>query len=168
MTAPETTAPAAPAAPVAPSILSASALTLKAPEGSHWSFEEVKTGKGTQTLGKENPLLVWDDLEKMRAHYGDAGLLAVADGTSLRVSFQNIIRRAVAGGKATPDDVAKAQIEFKPGKRVVGESTPASRVARAAKSAVETGGISEDTLTKFLEAVKAGKMSDADLNALVG
>lgn len=157
------TAPAAPAAPV-----DRGQLTLAAPEGAHWSFEEVKTDKGTKSLGKENPLLVWDDLDKARAHYTDEGIRSVLDGTSLRVSFQNIVRRAIAGGKMTLDQIAQAQIDFKPGKRVVGESTPASRSARAAKAAVESGAIQEDTLAAFLEAVKSGKMSNDDLKALIG
>jgi len=141
--------------------------TLAAPEGAHWSYEEVKTDKGTKSLGNDNPLLVWDDLEKMRAHYGDEAVLSIADGTSLRVSFQNIIRRGRAGDK-TPDDIAKAQLEFKPGKRVVGESTPASRVARQAKAVAESGQVSEDNLSKLLEAIKSGKLSNEEIGQLVG
>lgn len=144
----------------------ATSITVAAPEGAHWGFEEVKTEKGTKSLGAENPILIWDDLEKMRAYYGDAGLLAVADGTSLRVSFQNIIRRQRAADK-TLDDIAKAQLEFKPGKRTVGESTPASRSARAAKNAVESGAIGEDTMSKFLEALKSGKLKEADVASLI-
>ena len=152
-------------------------LSIAAPEGSHWSFEEVKTDKGTKSLGKENPLLVWDDLDKGREFYGDEGIRAIMDGTSLRVSFQNIVRRHAASAAAkvaegkdpgnVQDEMAKAQIEFRPGKRVVGESTPASRAARAAKGAVEAGNITEDNLTKLLEAIKSGKLTDADVGALV-
>jgi hypothetical protein len=151
--------------------------TVAAPEGSHWSNEEVKTDKGTKSLGKENPLLVWDDLDKAREFYGDEGLKAILDGTSLRVSFQNIVRRHAASAAAkaaegkpienVTDEMAKAQIEFRPGKRVVGESTPASRSARLAKAAVEAGNVTEDSLTKLLEAVKSGKLTDADIGALV-
>jgi hypothetical protein len=158
----------APTAPAAPPIdYSTQQLTLTAPEGAHWSYEEVKTDKGTRSLGTNFPLLVWDNLDKMREKYGDDGVLAVADGTSLRVSFQNIVRRAASANK-TFDEMAKTQIEFKPGKRVVGESTPASRVARTAKAAVEAGGVSEDNLTKLLEAIKGGKFSDEDIKSLVG
>lgn len=153
------------------------ATSLAAPEGAHWSYEEVKTDKGSKSLGKENPLLVWDDEDKAREFYGAPGILAILDGTSLRVSFQNIVRRhaAAAAAKAAEgkdvgnpqDDMAKAQLEFRPGKRVVGESTPASRVARAAKAATEAGNVSEDNLSKLLEAIKSGKLTDADVGALV-
>lgn len=156
--APETAAPKAPNNP--------GTLTLAAPDGAEWSFEEVKTDRGTSSLGKENPVLVWKNLDKMRAHYGDEALLNIANGTSLRVSFQNIIRRGHAAGK-TYNGIGQLQIDFKPGKRVVGESTPAGRVARQARAAIEASGVSEDSLSKLLEAIKSGKMSEADINALV-
>ncbi len=139
--------------------------TKVAPEGSHWVYEEVKTDKGTKSLGNENPLLVWDDLDKARAHYGDEKILGVLDGTSLRVSFQNIIRRGRAGDKSV-DDIAQAQLDFKPGTRTVGESTPASRVARAAKAAVGEGGATEDQVLKMLELLKSGKLKPEELDAL--
>lgn len=140
--------------------------TVQAPEGAEWAYEELKTDKGTKSLGSDNPILVWKDLEKMREFYGDEGVLAIADGTSLRVSFQNIGRRMRSNEKNTIDDIAKAQVEFRPGKRVVGESTPASRSARAAKQAVESGAIAEDDLAKLLEAVKSGKLKADDITAL--
>lgn len=138
--------------------------TVAAPEGSHWAYEEVKTNKGTESLGTENPILVWDDLDKARAVYGDEGITAVLDGTSLRVSFQNIVRRGTASKKTT-DEIAELQVKFRPGKRVVGESTPASRVARAAKAAV-TEGVNEDAVLKMLELIKSGKLTEEDMLAL--
>jgi len=139
--------------------------TKAAPEGARWAYEEVKTDKGTKSLGNDNPILVWEDLDKARAYYGDEKVLGVLDGTSLRVSFQNIIRRGRAGDKSV-DDIAQAQLDFKPGTRQVGESTPASRVARAAKAAVADGGANEDQVMKLLEALKSGKLSGADIDAL--
>lgn len=139
--------------------------TIEAPAGAHWSYEEVKTEKGTKSLGNDNPLLVFDSVEGLKEKYGDEGLLAIADGTSLRVSFQNIIRRMKVAGKS-PDEMAKAQLEFKPGKRTVGESTPASRSARVAKAAVESGAVNEDQLTKLLEAIKSGKLKPEEVDAL--
>lgn len=138
--------------------------TVPAPDGAEWSYEEVKTTKGTESLGKENPILVWHDLDKLRSYIGDDGLLAVADGTSLRVSYQNIVRRGLAGKKSI-DEVAKLQVDFRPGKRVVGESTPASRVARQAKAAVEAG-VDEDKIAKLLELAKSGKLTDDVLEAI--
>lgn len=139
-------------------------LTVVAPPGSHFTSESVKTDKGTKNLG-EVPLLVWDELDQMKMFYGDEGVLAIADGTSLRVSFQNIARRFKAANK-TDDEIAKAQIDFRPGKRSVGATTPASRVARAAKTVVEKGANADD-IEKLLDAIAAGKLSGADLSALV-
>lgn len=142
-----------------------SELTVQAPSGAHFEFEEVKTAKGTQTLG-DVPILVWDSLDAMRAFYGDEGVLAVADGTSLRVSFQNIARRFRAAKEPkSDDDIAKAQVDFRPGKRAVGQSTPQSRAASAAKKAVEKTGGSE-AVTKLLEDIASGKLSAADVEAL--
>lgn len=142
-----------------------SELTVQAPSGSHFEFEEVKTAKGTQTLG-DVPILVWDSLDAMRAFYGDDGVLAVADGTSLRVSFQNIARRFRAAKEPkSDDDIAKAQVDFRPGKRAVGQSTPQSRAASAARKAVEKVGGS-DAVTKLLEDIASGKLSAADVESL--
>jgi len=141
------------------------ALTLAAPAGAHWSMEEVKTARGTQSLG-DVPILVWDDHDKFLACYGDEAVLAVADGTSLRVSFQNIARRYVAADKSM-DEIAKAQIDFRPGKRQGGASTPASRASRLARTAVEKSSNSA-AIEKLLEKIASGELSDADLAALVG
>lgn len=140
---------------------------LNAPEGSEWRYEEVKTDRGTKSLGNDNPILVWTDLDKAREFYGDDKLLSVLDGTSLRVSFQNIIRRGRADEKKTTDDIAKSQVEFRPGTRVVGESTPKSRVARAAGALAESGTVSEDQIMKLLEAIKSGKVKGDEIDALV-
>ena len=133
----------------------ASSLTVEAPAGSHWEFEEVKTKHGKDTLGPR-PILVWDSVDGARAYYGEEGILRILDGTSARVSMQSIARRMAIAGKSD-DEIAKAQVEFRPGTRVVGESTPVSRAARAARSAAEKlGGESGDAIAKFLEKVAAG------------
>jgi hypothetical protein len=142
-----------------------SPLSTAAPSGAHFEYEEVRTKGGTVKLG-EVPILVWDSLDSAVAFYGEAGLLAIADGTSLRVSFQNIARRARQANK-TDDDIAQAQVGFRPGKRQVGESTPGSRVAKAAKQAVDKGG-DADAIEKFLAKVAAGEFSAEDLAALAG
>lgn len=140
-------------------------LTIAAPAGAHFSMEEVKTARGTQSLG-EVPLLVWDDKDAFDAYYGDEAVLAIADGTSLRVSFQNIARRYTQAEKSM-DEIAKAQIDFRPGKRQGGASTPASRASRLARTAVEKSSNSA-AIEKLLEKIASGELSDSDLAALVG
>lgn len=137
--------------------------TLTPPSGSHFESEEVKTAKGTQSLG-EVPLLVWDNHQAMVAYYGEEGVLAIADGTSLRVSFQNIARRFKAANK-TDDEIAKAQIDFRPGKRHVGASTPQSRVVKTAKAAAEKIG-DADAVAALLAQIESGKITLADVKAL--
>ena len=104
--------------------------STQAPEGAEWSWEEVKTKRGTESLGLV-PILVWRDHDRMVEHYGIPALLDMADGTSLRVSFQSIARRHVQAGKSL-DDAAKAMIEFKPGKRGPSESTQAKCLLKLA------------------------------------
>jgi len=140
-----------------------SALTVKAPEGARFDFEEVKTAGGTKSLG-DKPMLVWFDIDKARAYYGDEGLCRILDGTSLRVSFQNIARRYTIAAKSD-DDIAKAQIEFRPGKRVIGESTPKSRVQRLVGQAVEKGA-DPDAIEKLLAKVLSGQLSNDDIAAM--
>lgn len=140
-------------------------LTVTAPDGAHFEFDEVKTARGEKSLG-EVPILVWDDLEKAAEFYGVDSILAILDGTSLRVSFQGIARRMAVGEK-TADDIAKAQVEFRPGKRQVGASTPESRARRAAAAAVEKSG-NADAITALLQKIAAGEISADDLQALVG
>lgn len=154
------TAPAA--APVA---AEPKVLLTSAPEGSEFKSEEVRTAKGTQSLG-EVPILVWHNLQKMVEYYSEEGVLSMADGTSLRVSFQNIGRRLRSAGKSD-DEIKDAQIRFKPGKRQVGESTPASRAARSAKAAVEKTGNAE-AIEKLLAKIASGELSNEDLQALAG
>lgn len=140
-------------------------LQIAAPSGARFEFEEVKTAKGAESLGHV-PILIWDDLTAATAHYGEEGIRDVLDGTSLRVSFQNIARRFKANGKSD-EEIAQAQINFKPGKRAGGVSTPASRAARLAKSATEKVGGS-DAIEKLLEKINSGEISADELTALVG
>lgn len=134
-----------------------SSLTVQAPQGSHFEFEEVKTKHGKDTLGPR-PILVWDSVQDAAAYYGDEGILRILDGTSTRVSFQSIARRMAIAGKSD-DEIAKAQVDFRPGTRVVGESTPVSRAARAARAASEKlGGESGDAIAAFLEKVANGEI----------
>lgn len=138
---------------------------VDAPTGAHFENEEVKTAKGQQSLG-EVPILVWDDIEAARAFYGDEGIKNVLDGTSLRVSFQSIARR-YRMAKKSDNDIKKAQVEFRPGSRQGGVSTPVSRARRKAESAAEKLS-NPDALSAFLEKVASGEISEADLVALSG
>lgn len=140
------------------------AVTVAAPAGSHFESEEVRTQRGEKSLG-EQPILVWDDLAAARTHYGDEGIINSLDGTSLRVSFQSIARRFAMAGK-TADDIAKAQVEFKPGKRQGGVSTPVSRARNMAAKAADKLGEKGDLVATFLARVAAGEISDEDLAAL--
>lgn len=132
-----------------------SELTYPAPTGAHFEMDEVKTAKGTKSLGLV-PILTWDDLSAAREHYGDEALLNVLDGTSLRVAFQSIARRGVTGNKSL-DDIAKAQVEYKPGKRTAQPTTPEGRAAKAARSA--SAKVDPDALAAFLEKVAKGEAS---------
>lgn len=139
-------------------------LSVTAPNGAHFDWDEVKTKRGTESLG-DVPLLVWDSAESMFQFYGEECILSMADGTSLRVSFQSIARRMRAAGKSD-DDIAKAQIEFRPGRRSVGASTPSSRAARSAKKAIESGSVDAERLQKLLDKIAAGEISAEDVEAL--
>lgn len=141
-------------------------LTVTAPDGAKFDEEEVKTARGTKSLGNV-PMLIWEDLEKAITYYGEDGIKDVLDGTSLRVSFQNIGRRFAAAGK-TKDEIAQAQINFKPGKRVVGPSTPASRAGNAARRAAEKLGDRADEITSFLERLAKGEVPQDQLDAMLG
>lgn len=141
-------------------------LTIAAPDGAEFVFENVKTDKGARDLGPQ-PILVWRDLQKAIAYYGEAGVIGVLDGTSLRVSFQGTARRMAAAGKSH-NDIATEQIKFRPGTRVVGAATPESRAARAARKASEAvGAEGADAITKLLEDIAAGRISAADIQSLV-
>lgn len=140
-------------------------LTVEAPAGSHWDWDEVKTAQGKESLG-DVPLLVWDTLEGAVAHYTEAGVLATFDGTSLRVSYQGIARRMKVAGKSD-DEIAKAIVDFKPGTRQTGVSTPASRARKAAASAVEAG-VDGDVLAQLLAKIASGEISPASLGITTG
>jgi len=144
-------------------------LTVAAPTGAHFEFEEVKTAKGTKSLG-EVPILVWDDINALINTIGAEGVLNMSDGTSLRVSYQSIARRFRSvdkeGKTKTDDQIAQAQIDFRPGKRQGGVSTPVSRAKRAASSAAEKVG--GDVVAALLEQIASGKLTAEDAKALAG
>lgn len=138
-------------------------LTVAAPKGFHFEFDEVKTARGTKSLG-ERPILVCDQVSAAVETYTEEGVKSILDGTSLRVSFQSVARRMAQAGK-TDDEIAAAQVAFRPGTRQVGQSTPVSRAARAAKAAAEHA--DGDVIAAFLDKVAKGEISGADLAAFV-
>lgn len=139
----------------------ANGLTVEAPEGAEFGFEEVKTKHGTESLG-EVPILVWKDGQKALEYYGAEGIANVLDGTSLRVTFQGIGRRGKQTNKSD-DEIAKAQIDFRPGKRANAPSTPQSRAARLAKQAVEAAGEQGSDVEALLQKLISGELSAADV-----
>lgn len=139
-------------------------LTITAPDGAEFEMEEVKTAKGTKTLGQV-PILTWRVLDKARDYFGDEGIMDILDGTSLRVSYQNIGRRYAQAGK-TVDEIAEAQVKFRPGKRAAGVSTPVSRAGNAARRAAEKMGDQAENITAFLERVAKGEIPEEQLKAL--
>jgi len=141
-------------------------LTLTAPTGAEFELEEVKTKRGTVSLGSV-PILVWKDLQRAIEFYGNDSICDVLDGTSLRVSFQNIARRYAAAGKSM-DEIAQAQINFRPGKRTVGASTPVTRASSAARRAAEKMGDKAESITRLLDRIAKGEVSEEELNRLNG
>lgn len=138
--------------------------TVVAPDGAHFEFETVKTKGGTKDLGPV-PILVWDNLGAATEHYTEEGVRGILDGTSLRVSFQGIARRMRVQGKSD-DEIASAQIKFRPGTREIGQPTPASRAAKAAKAA--SAKVDGDKVAAFLARVAAGDISEEELAQLAG
>lgn len=112
-------------------------LTVPAPAGAHWSFESLRTKNGTESLG-ELPILEWDTAEGIVAHYGPEGTKQMINGTSGKVSYQSIARRLALRGK-TINEIAQAQVDFRPGQKASGPTTPHTRAAKAAKVATERG-----------------------------
>jgi hypothetical protein len=131
-----------------------SQLTVAAPSGARWTFDEVATAHGKSSLG-EVPLLEWTDLQACVDFYGVEGILSMLDGTSLRVSQQGIARRLKAAGKSD-DEIATAILAFRPGKRTIATPTPVSRAKRAAAAAADK--VNGDVVAAFLARVAAGEI----------
>jgi hypothetical protein len=134
------------------------------PEGAHWEFKEVSTNFKKESLG-ERPILIWDEVDGARKHYGDEGVCDSLNGTSLLVSYQGIARRITISGQNPGEGkeplsdeeidnaVATAILEFRPGKRA--QVTPAGAAARQAKAVAEQLGDQAGDLGEFLARLKA-------------
>ena len=80
------------------------------------------------------------------------------------MAYQAIGRRGRIQNKSD-EEIAAAQIGYRPGKRAVGESTPRSRARNAADKAAQK--ISNpDLLTQLMEKVASGQLTEAELEAL--
>lgn len=147
-----------------------------APAGAHWEFNEVSTNHGKDPLG-EQPILVWDNVEGAKAHYGEEGVINSLNGTSLLVSYQGIARRIAIANAAkegntvekTQADVAEAVLKFVPGKRQ--EPTPAGAAARSAKALAEQvgekgAGAIAKLLNQIREKMASGELTAEELEAL--
>lgn len=143
-------------------------LNITAPDGAKFEFDEVKTDRGQKSLG-DLPILVWTDPEKARAYYGDEGILNILDGTSVRVSMQSIARRlatAAEGGvtQQVLDEIAKKQVEFKPGSRNGKDATPESKALAATRAASKK--VNADAIGELLRKIASGEVSEETLRAM--
>ncbi len=138
-------------------------LTIAAPAGSHFEIEEVATKGGAEKF--EAPILIWDTTEALVAHLGEEGVIAMADGTSLRVAYQAAARRGHTKGKSF-DEIAASQVEYKPGKRSGASSTPQNKTARMAKELVDKNPDAAEEVQKLLAGLASGKFSLDDLKAM--
>lgn len=133
------------------------------PRGFHWEFDEVKTDRKQKSLG-EVPLLTANDGDEgaqgLIDKYGPQGVCDIFNGTSGRVSFQAIARRLKIAGKSD-EEIAKAQIDFAPGKRQGGQSTPVSRAANEAKNLAKK--VNGDAIAELLAKVASGEINLAQL-----
>jgi hypothetical protein len=135
------------------------------PPGARFEYDEVKTDRGATSLGQV-PILTWGDdeqsIQQAIAYYGAEGISNILNGTSLRVSFQSIARRLKDPKKNKSDEeIALEQINFRPGKREGGQSTPASRAANATKKAASVA--NADVLAQLMGLVSEKKLDAAML-----
>lgn len=134
------------------------------PAGASFEYDEVKTDRGQTSLGQV-PILTWGSDEESIQHaiafYGAEGISNILNGTSLRVSFQGIARNGKDPKKNwTDEQIAQKQIEFRPGKREGGQSTPASRAANATKKAASVA--NADAIKQLMDMV-ANKQLDPQM-----
>lgn len=132
------------------------------PAGASFEYDEVKGDRGQKSFGQV-PLLTWDESEAgiqgAIAYYGPQGIARFVNGTSLRVSCQAIARRGKAKN-LTDEQIALEQLNFRPGQRQSGQSTPASRAVNATRKATQK--ISGDSIAEFW-----AKMEDPAFRASV-
>ena len=89
---------------------------IAAPFGGRWVTEFVTRDKKTQDTKVECLILVFDRLEDLLSHYGEATVNHFVMGTSFRVIQQGIWRHSE---KATPDELCARIVAFRHGQRAV-------------------------------------------------
>lgn len=100
----------------------------------------------------------------MLEFYGNEGICAIVNGTSLRTTFVGIARRLKAAGKSD-DEIADNQIKYRPGKRVTA-GTPQSRVRNASARAAEALGPEyADRLASMLDRIARGEIAPEFISA---
>ena len=143
-------------------------LTVQPPEGAEFVWGEVKTNRGTESLGQV-PILRWTSVTAAVQFYGEEPALNALNDTGLKVPFQSIARRGRASGKLDANGIAQEQIDYRPGSRAAAASTPASRAKSAAAKAAETlGENGADVLTTLLARIQRGEISADQLAQLAG
>lgn len=89
--------------------------------GIRFDLEEVAKQSGENrsdkvTFHRKAPIVVVTDVTKFRDAFGDETVLAIFDGTSVRVKSQAIARRMLAKG-ATDDEIRAANVNMLRGTR---------------------------------------------------
>lgn len=89
--------------------------------GIRFDLEEVAKQNGDNrsdkvTFNRKAPIVIVTDVTKFRESFGDETILAVFDGTSIRVKSQAIARRMLAKG-ATDESIREANVNMLRGVR---------------------------------------------------
>lgn len=136
------------------------------PAGASFEYDEVKGDRGQKSFGQV-PLLTWEESEAgiqgAIAYYGPQGIARFVNGTSLRVSCQAIARRGKSKG-LTDEQIALEQLNFRPGSRQGGQSTPVSRAANATRKAAQK--ISGDSIAELMAKIAEDESFRKSVEAL--
>lgn len=89
--------------------------------GIRFDLEEVAKQSGDNrsdkvTFHRKAPIVIVENVEKFRAAFGDDTILAIFDGTSIRVKSQAIARRMLTKG-ATNEEIEAANVNMLRGVR---------------------------------------------------
>jgi len=130
-------------------------LTVAAPSGAHFRISKVGPKGGAKTA---MPVLTWDNLDACVSFMGEeAAVLGLSGG--LTSKYREIARQGAADGK-TQDEVAMAQIEYRPvAKAPRAKTKPAATRIRVAARAMARAFTKEQAavVAVLLEDLAAGK-----------
>lgn len=101
--------------------------------GLAWATENVSENVSTTNSSQKRvvgqaQIAIVEDLDKFRAHFTDAVMLGIFDGTSVRVTSQNVCRPMLNKGKPSVDDLREAVYNRLKGIRVSVRSVTKSYV----------------------------------------